>query len=149
MSRYGRSPEKPLKQFSGTNAAISPNSPETAHCQSSLQEGAGEHHRPNYHYKRCSTLGVFLGSTATMVKQSGSSCVNAYGICRYTPPPPSDPSSEDNHLESTNYENSTLFLLSCFQYVLIAAVFSIGPPYRKSMWTNGACGICVGRCCLI
>ncbi|KAJ7346731.1 hypothetical protein DFH08DRAFT_869152 [Mycena albidolilacea] len=55
----------------------------------------------------------------------------------YTPPPPSDPSSEDNHLESTNYENSTLFLLSCFQYVLIAAVFSIGPPYRKSMWTNG------------
>ncbi|KAJ6499197.1 hypothetical protein C8R45DRAFT_981502 [Mycena sanguinolenta] len=55
----------------------------------------------------------------------------------YTPPPPSDPSSEDDHLESTNYENSTLFLLSCFQYVLIAAVFSIGPPYRKSMWTNG------------
>ncbi|KAJ7924919.1 hypothetical protein B0H13DRAFT_2229850 [Mycena leptocephala] len=55
----------------------------------------------------------------------------------YTPPPPSDPSSDDDHLESTNYENSTLFLLSCFQYVLIAAVFSIGPPYRKSMWTNG------------
>ncbi|KAJ7178426.1 hypothetical protein C8R43DRAFT_973384 [Mycena crocata] len=55
----------------------------------------------------------------------------------YTPPPTSDPSSEDNHLESENYENSTLFLLSCFQYVLVAAVFSIGPPYRKSMWTNG------------
>ncbi|KAJ6499996.1 hypothetical protein C8R47DRAFT_273891 [Mycena vitilis] len=55
----------------------------------------------------------------------------------YTPPAPSDPSSEDNHLESTNYENTTLFLLSCFQYVLVAAVFSIGPPYRKSMWTNG------------
>ncbi|KAJ6594005.1 Ca-transporting ATPase [Mycena capillaripes] len=55
----------------------------------------------------------------------------------YTPPPASDPSSDDDHLESTNYENSTLFLLSCFQYVLVAAVFSIGPPYRKSMWTNG------------
>ncbi|KAJ6587027.1 hypothetical protein DFH09DRAFT_1142340 [Mycena vulgaris] len=55
----------------------------------------------------------------------------------YTPPTPPDPSSDDNHLESTNYENSTLFLLSCFQYVLVAAVFSIGPPYRKSMWTNG------------
>ncbi|KAF8210382.1 hypothetical protein K438DRAFT_1809584 [Mycena galopus ATCC 62051] len=54
----------------------------------------------------------------------------------YTPPPPSEPSDGD-HLESTNYENSTLFLLSCFQYVMIAAVFSIGPPYRKSMWTNG------------
>ncbi|KAJ7072233.1 P-type ATPase [Mycena amicta] len=55
----------------------------------------------------------------------------------YTPPPASEPSSEDNQLESTNYENTTLFLLSCFQYVLVAAVFSIGPPYRKSMWTNG------------
>ncbi|KAJ7497400.1 hypothetical protein FB451DRAFT_1211342 [Mycena latifolia] len=55
----------------------------------------------------------------------------------YTPPIPSDPSSGDNHLDSRNYENSTLFLLSCFQYVLVAAVFSIGPPYRKSMWTNG------------
>ncbi|KAJ7188128.1 hypothetical protein C8R46DRAFT_1053735 [Mycena filopes] len=55
----------------------------------------------------------------------------------YTPPPPSDPTSDGNRLESTNYENSTLFLLSCFQYVLVAAVFSIGPPYRKSMWTNG------------
>lgn len=32
-----------------------------------------------------------------------------------------------------------LFLLSCFQYILVAGVFSIGPPYRKPMWTNGAC----------
>ena len=27
--------------------------------------------------------------------------------------------------------------MSCFQYILVAAVFSIGPPYRKPMWTNG------------
>ena len=26
--------------------------------------------------------------------------------------------------------------MSCFQYILVAAVFSIGPPYRKPMWTN-------------
>ncbi|KAH7925940.1 hypothetical protein BV22DRAFT_1112020 [Leucogyrophana mollusca] len=55
----------------------------------------------------------------------------------YSPPPGADPSREDNHLQATNYENTTLFLVSCFQYVLVAAVFSIGPPYRKSMWTNG------------
>jgi hypothetical protein len=71
------------------------------------------------------------------VRATGDLLVGISSICRYTPPPPSDPSSDDNHLESTNYENSTLFLLSCFQYVLVAAVFSIGPPYRKSMWTNG------------
>ncbi|EGO26058.1 Ca-transporting ATPase [Serpula lacrymans var. lacrymans S7.9] len=56
----------------------------------------------------------------------------------YTPPLGDDPESgRGNHLRSTNYENSTLFLVSCFQYILVAAVFSIGPPYRKSMWTNG------------
>ncbi|VDB96191.1 unnamed protein product [Peniophora sp. CBMAI 1063] len=55
----------------------------------------------------------------------------------YEPPPPADPTSEDSHLQATNYENSTLFLVSCFQYILVAAVFSIGPPYRKPMWTNG------------
>jgi cation-transporting ATPase 13A3/4/5 len=57
---------------------------------------------------------------------------------RYTPPPANDPASNNNRLESTNYENTVLFLISCFQYILVAAVFSIGPPYRKPMWTNGA-----------
>ncbi|KAL7281025.1 hypothetical protein ACG7TL_004327 [Trametes sanguinea] len=55
----------------------------------------------------------------------------------YIPPVPKDPSTDDGKLESTNYENSALFLVSCFQYILVAAVFSIGPPYRKHMWTNG------------
>ena len=57
---------------------------------------------------------------------------------RYTPPPENDPASEGNNLESTNFENTILFVISCFQYILVAAVFSIGPPYRRSMWTNGA-----------
>ncbi|KAL0956491.1 hypothetical protein HGRIS_002636 [Hohenbuehelia grisea] len=52
-------------------------------------------------------------------------------------PPPKEHEVGDGKLESTNYENSALFLVSCFQYILVAAVFSIGPPYRKSMVTNG------------
>lgn len=55
----------------------------------------------------------------------------------YEPPPPADPNSDDDQLEATNFENSALFLISCFQYILVAAVFSIGAPYRRSMWTNG------------
>ncbi|KAG2119505.1 uncharacterized protein F5147DRAFT_664357 [Suillus discolor] len=51
--------------------------------------------------------------------------------------PDADPYGNGAHLKATNFENSTLFLVSCFQYILVAAVFSIGPPYRKSMWTNG------------
>jgi len=66
----------------------------------------------------------------------------------YTPPPRTPPSEGDNKLESRNFENTVLFLVSCFQYILVAAVFSIGPPYRKSMWTNGwlmaAIGILTG-----
>ncbi|KAJ3824491.1 hypothetical protein EV361DRAFT_891484 [Lentinula raphanica] len=54
----------------------------------------------------------------------------------YTPPPSPDTKDGSNQLESTNFENSVLFLLSCFQYILVAGVFSIGPPYRKPMWTN-------------
>jgi len=59
-------------------------------------------------------------------------------VYRYTLPPANDPASEGNNLESTNFENTVLFVISCFQYILVAAVFSIGPPYRRSMWTNGA-----------
>ncbi|KAL4080351.1 hypothetical protein V8B97DRAFT_2020959 [Scleroderma yunnanense] len=51
--------------------------------------------------------------------------------------PPHTVITADTHLSATNYENTALFLVSCFQYILVATVFSIGPPYRKPMWSNG------------
>ncbi|KAH9830068.1 putative cation-transporting ATPase [Teratosphaeria destructans] len=47
-------------------------------------------------------------------------------------PPILDPS----HSNAENSENSTLFLLSCYQYILSAVVLSVGKPFRQSMAHN-------------
>lgn len=43
-----------------------------------------------------------------------------------------------NHNKSNikNSQNTTLFLISCFQYILSSIVLSIGPPFRKTMREN-------------
>ena len=46
---------------------------------------------------------------------------------------------DKDHSNSENSENTTLFLLSCFQYVLSAIVLSVGPPFRQSMSHNCKC----------
>ncbi|KAE8132187.1 hypothetical protein BDV38DRAFT_261945 [Aspergillus pseudotamarii] len=37
-----------------------------------------------------------------------------------------------------NSENTTLFLISCFQYTLASVVLSVGPPFREPMRSNRA-----------
>ncbi|KAG0284884.1 hypothetical protein BGZ96_010787 [Linnemannia gamsii] len=56
-------------------------------------------------------------------------------IVRHQPwytPPDYDPAEKNIDC----IENTVLFLLSCFQYLLVAIVFSVGPPYRKPMSSN-------------
>ncbi|BFZ57200.1 hypothetical protein PYCC9005_004251 [Savitreella phatthalungensis] len=49
----------------------------------------------------------------------------------YIPP---DNNVDEPNIEST--DNTVLFLLSLFQYCLVAVVFSVGPPYRQPMHRN-------------
>ncbi|KAI9890877.1 MAG: hypothetical protein M1814_003516 [Vezdaea aestivalis] len=46
------------------------------------------------------------------------------------------PKLRRNHSNIKNSENTTLFLLSCYQYILSGVVLSIGPPFRLSMLDN-------------
>ncbi|KAK5111234.1 hypothetical protein LTR62_005262 [Meristemomyces frigidus] len=46
------------------------------------------------------------------------------------------PVLDKGHSNSLNSENTTLFLLSCYQYILSAVVLSVGKPFRQSMAEN-------------
>jgi hypothetical protein len=76
--------------------------------------------------------------------RGGKSEEGDHSFPRYSPAEP-NVGRADNHLQAANYENTVLFSLSSFQYILVAGVFSIGPPYRKPMWTNGGCWPAVRR----
>jgi cation-transporting P-type ATPase 13A2 len=36
-----------------------------------------------------------------------------------------------------SFENTVIFLVSSFQYIIVAVVFTNGPPYQESIWQNG------------
>jgi cation-transporting ATPase 13A3/4/5 len=46
------------------------------------------------------------------------------------------PIIDKNHSNSLNSQNTTLFLVSCFQYILSAVVLSVGRPFRQPMGQN-------------
>lgn len=125
---------------SGPYSSVPSHSSQRSYCQPHFEEGSIQYYWSNSDNKRCSILGVFLGSVSGLVSLLlGHYWMwNWLKLIRYTPPVPKDPNEDDDKLKAKNFENSVLFLVSCFQYILVAAVFSIGPPYRKPMWTNGS-----------
>jgi cation-transporting ATPase 13A2 len=46
------------------------------------------------------------------------------------------PVLDKDHSNSLNSQNTTLFLVSCFQYILSAVVLSVGKPFRQPMSQN-------------
>ncbi|OAL50930.1 hypothetical protein IQ07DRAFT_508291 [Pyrenochaeta sp. DS3sAY3a] len=46
------------------------------------------------------------------------------------------PVVDKNHSNSLNSQNTALFLVSCFQYILSAVVLSVGKPFREPMARN-------------
>ncbi|KAF2750201.1 P-type ATPase-like protein [Sporormia fimetaria CBS 119925] len=53
------------------------------------------------------------------------------------------PVLDKNHSNSLNSQNTTLFLLSCFQYILSAVVLSVGRPFRQPMSQNAPFVVCL------
>lgn len=47
-----------------------------------------------------------------------------------------EPFHHVNDFEYRGYENYTVFIVSSFQYMILAVVFSKGAPYRKSIFSN-------------
>ncbi|PKI84272.1 hypothetical protein MVES_001852 [Malassezia vespertilionis] len=46
------------------------------------------------------------------------------------------PAIDPDELNVVNAENSAVFIVSSFQYIMVAAVFSVGPPFRNPIYKN-------------
>ena len=90
----------------------------------------GDNVAPRTHHHLC-------GSAAILdIPCHQSELVRTFRILldsRYIPPivDPENP-------EIKNSDNTVLFLVSCYQYIMIAVILSVGAPYREPMLQNGS-----------
>lgn len=107
--------------------------PKTADRQLSVSQSPHTVVGPSRHMHPRPISRIYNSAATALVRAIPPLLVDAsyQPIYRFIPPVLD---TEKSNIE--NSENTTLFLLSCFQYILSGIVLSVGPPFRQSMTRN-------------
>lgn len=70
---------------------------------------------------KCSSIVLFSFSVCNQSSYINNSDLN-------------DTEADDHNIQ--NFENTSIFYVSCFQYLIVAIVFSKGKPFRQPSYKN-------------
>jgi hypothetical protein len=120
--------------FSGLDRPLFGALPQTSNRQSCISkdlDSAPWSDRNMYYGTSCGLPGSKEASLVSHIEHYEPFPQTDFRNNRYIPP----------HLDRTksnveNSENTTLFLVSCFEYILSGVVLSVGPPFRQAMSQN-------------
>lgn len=114
---------------------ISKFEPEATNCKPCLFQGAHSITGSGTAVYTCTAHCVQTHTTASMVSPRRPRLLIVVAhtliIKRFVPP---QLDTEKSNI--MNSENTTLFLVSCFQYIFAGIVLSVGPPFRQPMRNN-------------
>uniref|UniRef100_A0AAQ5WYM8 Polyamine-transporting ATPase 13A3 n=1 Tax=Amphiprion ocellaris TaxID=80972 RepID=A0AAQ5WYM8_AMPOC len=71
---------------------------------------------------------------------------DACNVSSSSPSPSVNETIPHDHKNIKNYENTTLFYVSCFQYLAVAIIFSKGKPFRQPSYKNSVMIKCCSSC---
>lgn len=120
------------KSCSGLDRPISGTLPQTTNSQSRVKESLDITSWSNFNLYLNTGCYFPSGKKATLV-----SCIYRYTTLlglwndRFIPP---HLDRETPNIE--NSENTSLFLVSCFEYIFSGLVLSVGPPFRQTISQN-------------
>ncbi|GAA94241.1 uncharacterized protein L969DRAFT_86359 [Mixia osmundae IAM 14324] len=93
---------------------------------------------PRIHPKRPTANLISKKVLTSLIGQMIITTAFQFGVFFYVRAQPwyRPPKINPDVLKTKNDENSALFLLSSFQYIIVAVIFCVGPPYRQPIHTN-------------